>query len=91
MRLQGVAKADILKESLAETLYDFVRVKEFAPFSIVFANGQRYEIKTRDHISLGPVSRSDVEGLRTLILWDDEGKWRSIYLRAILKIERSHR
>jgi len=49
-----VAKADILKESLAETLYDFVRVKEFAPFSIVFANGQRYEIKTRDHIGHGP-------------------------------------
>jgi hypothetical protein len=75
---------------LLKTLYDFERAKEFAPFSIVFANGQRYEIKTRDHIGLGPVSRSDVEGLRTLILWDDEGKWRSVYLRAILKIERSH-
>jgi hypothetical protein len=63
-----------LKEPLPETLYDLVRTEQFVPFSIVFATGQRFEIKTRDHISLGPVNRSDVEGLKTLIVWDDEGK-----------------
>jgi hypothetical protein len=83
-------KAEILKESLARTLYDLVRTPQFVPFSILFASGQRLEIKTREHISLGPVSRADVEELKTLIVWDDAGRWRSLYLRAILKIERSH-
>jgi hypothetical protein len=78
-----------LKESLAKTLYDLVRAKESVPFSIVFANGQRFEIRTREHIGLGPLSRSDVEGLKTLIVWDDTGGWRSVYMRAILKMERS--
>jgi hypothetical protein len=76
-----------LKESVAKTLYDLVRAKRFVPFSIVFANGQHYEIKTRDHIGLGPVNRSEVDGLKTLIVWDDTGNWRSVYLRAIIKIE----
>jgi hypothetical protein len=79
-----------LKESLAKTLYDLVRAEQFVPFSILFATGQRLEIKTREHIGLGPVSRADVEELKSLIVWDDAGKWRSLYLRAILKIERSH-
>jgi hypothetical protein len=59
------------------------------PFWLLFASGQRLEIKTREHIGLGPLSRADVEELKTLILWDDAGKWRSVYMRAILKIERS--
>ena len=46
-----------------------MRGEKFVPFSILFANGQRFEIKTREHISLGPVSRSDVEELKALILW----------------------
>ena len=66
-----------------------MRAEQFVPFSILFATGQRFEIKTREHIGLGPVSRSDVEGLKTLIVWDDEGKWRTLYMQAILKIERS--
>jgi hypothetical protein len=82
-------KAEILEKSLAKTLYDLVRAPQFVPFSILFASGQRLEIKTREHISLGPVSRADVEELKSLIVWDDAGKWRSLYLRAILKIERS--
>jgi hypothetical protein len=77
-----------LKESLPKTLYDLVRAEQFVPFSIVFAAGQRFEIKTREHISLGPVTRSDVEELKTLIVWDDDGKWRAVYTRAILKIGR---
>ena len=66
-----------------------MRAEQFVPFSILFATGQRFEIKTREHIGLGPVSRSDVEGLKTLIVWDDEGKWRTLYMQAILKIEQS--
>src|SRR6516164_8965469 len=81
--------ASLMEESLPKTLYDLVRAEQFVPFSILFATGQRFEIKTREHISLGPLSRSDVEGLKTLIVWDDEGNWRGVYLRAILKIERS--
>jgi hypothetical protein len=76
------------KESLPKTLYDLVRAEQFVPFSIVFAAGQRFEIKTREHISLGPVTRSDVEELKTLIVWDDDGKWKAVYMRAILKIGR---
>ena len=78
-----------MKESLAATLYDLVRAEQFVPFSILLASGQPYEIKTREHIGLGPVSRSDVEGLKALIVWDDAGQWRSIYMLAILKIEHS--
>jgi hypothetical protein len=78
-----------LEESLAKTLYDLVRAPQFVPFSILFASGQRLEINTREHISLGPVSRADVEELKSLIVWDDAGKWRSLYMRAILKIEPS--
>jgi hypothetical protein len=61
-----------LKESLSKTLYDLVRAEQFVPFSMVFATGQRFEIKTRDHISLGPVNRSDVGGLKTLIVWNEK-------------------
>jgi len=43
-----------------------VRGEKFVPFRF-FANGQRFEIKTREHISLGPVSRSDVEELKALL------------------------
>jgi hypothetical protein len=78
-----------MKESLAKTLYDLVRAEQFVPFSIIFASGQRYEIKTREHISLGPVSRSDVEGQKAVIVWDDACQWRSVYMPAILKLERS--
>ena len=79
-----------LEESLAKTIYDLVRAPRFVPFSILFASGQRLEINTREHIGLGPVSRADVEELKTLIVWDDAGKWRSVYMQAILKIEQSH-
>ena len=44
-----------------------MRGEKFVPFSILFANGQRFEIKTREHISLGPVSRADVEELKALL------------------------
>jgi len=81
--------ASLMEESLAKTLYDLVRAEKFVPFSILFATGQRFEIKTREHISLGPVSRSDADRLNALIVWGDEGKWRIVYMRAILKIERS--
>jgi hypothetical protein len=80
-----------MEESLAETLYDLVRTEQFVPFSILFASGQRFKIKSRDHIGLGPVNRSDVEKLKTVIVWDDAGQWRSVYMAAILKIERSQR
>jgi hypothetical protein len=43
-----------MEESLAETLYDVVRAEQFVPFSILFASGQRFKIKSRDHIGLGP-------------------------------------
>ena len=52
-----------MEESLAKTLYDLVRAEKFVPFSILFATGQRFEIKTREHISLGPVGRSDADRL----------------------------
>ena len=84
-----IRNAKPMKESLAKTLYDLVRAEQFAPFSILFASGQRLEIKTREHIGLGPVSRSDVEGLKAVIVCDDVGKWRSVYMPAILKVERS--
>jgi hypothetical protein len=71
-----------MKESLAKTLYDLVRAEQFVPFSILFASGQRFEIKSREHIGLGPVSRSDVEGLNAVIVWDDVGKWRSVTSRS---------
>lgn len=45
-----------MKESLAKNLYDFVRTEQFVPFSILFASGQRFEINSREHISLGPVA-----------------------------------
>jgi hypothetical protein len=83
------AKPKLMRESLAANLYDLVRAEQFVPFSILFASGQRCEIKTREHIGLGPVSRSDVEGLKAVIVWDDAGQWRSVYMPAILKIERS--
>ncbi len=76
-------------ESLAETLYDLMRAEQFVPFCILFASGKRFEIKTREHIGIGPVNRSDIEGLKTVIVWDDSGHWHSVYMAAILKIERS--
>jgi hypothetical protein len=45
-------KAEKMKESLAEDIYDLVRAEPFVPFSIHFASGQRFEIKSRDHIGL---------------------------------------
>jgi hypothetical protein len=82
-------KAEILKESLAKILYDLVRAEQFVPFSILFASWQRFEIKTREHIGLGPVSRADVKERKAVIVWDDTGRWRSVYMPAILKVERS--
>ena len=78
-----------MEESLAETLYDLVRTEQFVPFSILFASGRRFKIKSRDHIGLGPVNRLEVEKLKMVIVWDDAGQWRSVYMAAILKIERS--
>jgi hypothetical protein len=83
------AKAKSVEEYLAKTLYDLVRAPQFVPFSILFASGQRFDIKTREHIGLGPVNRAEVEELKALILWDDAGKWRSVYMPAILKIEQA--
>jgi hypothetical protein len=51
-----------------------VRSEKLVHFSILFANGQRFAIKTRKHISLGPVSRADVEELKALIVWEDAGQ-----------------
>jgi hypothetical protein len=82
-------KVHVRKASLAETLYDLVRAEQFVPFSIHFANGQRLEINTREHIGLGPISRAEVDALKSLIVWDDLGHWRSVNMAAILKIERS--
>ena len=76
-----------MKESFATKLYDLVHAKRFVPFSILFASGKLFEIKTREHISLGPVSRSDVERLKAVIVWDDAGERRSVYVPAILKVE----
>ena len=78
-----------MEESLAETLYDLVRAEQFVPFSIIFASGQQFKIKSRGHIGLGPVNRSDVEKLKTVIVWHDADQWRSVCMAAILKIERS--
>ena len=78
-----------MQETLAKTLYYLVRAERFVPFWLLFASGQRFEIKTREHIGLGPVSRSDVEELKAVIVWDDTGRWRSVYMPAILKVERS--
>jgi len=36
-----------MEESLAETLYDLVRTEQFAPFSILFASGQRPPASSR--------------------------------------------
>jgi hypothetical protein len=76
-----------MKESLAANLYDLVHAEPFVPFSILFASGKLFEIKTREHISLGPVSRSGVERLKAVIVWDDAGEYRSVYMPAILRIE----
>lgn len=78
-----------MKESLSTTLYDLVRAEQFVPFSMLFASGQRFEIKTREHISIGPLNRAGIEGLKAVIVWDDAGQWRSVYMPAILKVERS--
>jgi hypothetical protein len=77
-----------LKESLATALYDLARAEPFVPFSILFASGQRYDIRTREHIGLGPGSRSEVEKLEAVVVWDDTGKFRSIYIPAVIKVER---
>jgi hypothetical protein len=45
------------------------RTEEFVPFSILFASGQRFEIKSRDRIGLGPVNRSDFEKQKSVIVW----------------------
>jgi hypothetical protein len=82
-------KLHVRKASLAETLYELVRAEQFVPFSIHFANGQRLEIKTREHIGLGPISRAEIDALKSIIVWDDLGRWRSVNMAAILKIERS--
>jgi hypothetical protein len=42
-----------MKESLATALYDLARAERFVPFHILFASGQRYDIKTREHIWFG--------------------------------------
>jgi hypothetical protein len=68
-------------------LYDLARAERFVPFLIFFAGGQRYEIKTREHIGIGPVSRSDFEKLKAVVVWDDRGEFRSLYLPAVLKVE----
>jgi hypothetical protein len=87
MESHRIRNAKPMKESLAKTRYDLMRAEQFVPFSILFASGQRFEIKSREHIGLGPVSRSDVEGLKAVIVWDDVGKWRSVYMPAILKVD----
>jgi len=47
---------------------------------------QRIASQLTHQSCLGPVNRSDVEGLKTLIVWDDEGKWRAVYMRQSLKL-----
>jgi hypothetical protein len=77
-----------MKESLAAALYDLARAEPFVPFRILYASGQRYDIKTREHICLGPLGRSEVEKLEAVVVWDDAGKFRSIYMPAVIKVER---
>ena len=77
-----------MKESLAGVIYDLVRAEDFAPFIIHFASGQRFEIKSRDHIGVGPVNRADFQRQKSVIVWDDTGQWRSLYIPAILNVER---
>jgi hypothetical protein len=78
-----------MKESLAGVIYDLARAEQFVPFSILFASGQRFEIKSRNHIGLGPVNRSDFEKQKSVIVWDSAGQWRSVYIPAILNVERA--
>ena len=54
-----------MKESLAKTLYDLVRAEQFVPFSILFASGQRSEIKSRDHgkPEIKVLSKSRIKGV----------------------------
>jgi hypothetical protein len=66
-----------------------VRAEPFVPFTIHFASGQLFEIRSRDHIGIGPVSRSDFEKQKAVIVWDDAGQWRSVYIPAILGVERT--
>ena len=75
------------KNSCNVALYDLARAERFVPFLIFFAGGQRYEIKTREHIGIGPVSRSDFEKLKAVVVWDDRGEFRCLYLPAVLKVE----
>ena len=42
-----------MKESIAGVIYDFGRAEPFAPFTIRFASGQRFEIKSRDYYRPG--------------------------------------
>ena len=58
-----------MKESLATKLYDLVHAERFIPFSILFAGGKLFEIKTREHI----------EGTREIrvILYAKEPSFRS--------------
>ena len=73
---------------LATILYDLARAAPFVPFQIFFGTGQRYDIKTKEHISLGPFGRSDVEKMKAVIVWDDTGQHRSLYMPAIVRVER---
>ena len=48
-----------------------------------------FQLKQPRVLHLGPVNRLEVEKLKMVIVWDDAGQWRSVYMAAILKIERS--
>ena len=83
-------KSEFLKETLAKTLYDLERaptVRSF--FDSLCPAGNGSESRPGSISVWGPVSRADVEELKTVILSDDAGQWRSAYMPAILKVERS--
>jgi hypothetical protein len=70
-------------------LYDLVGAELFLPFSIHFAGGQRFEINTREYIGLDPVSRTDVDASKSVIVRDQLRYRRSVNMAVILKVERS--
>jgi hypothetical protein len=81
------ALSAFMGSSLAQNLFDLVHAQPFIPFVIHFADGHRFEIKTRDHIGIGPLGRSEIDRLKAVIVWNDDGQWRSVYLPAVTKIE----
>src|SRR5260370_387052 len=84
-------KPEILKETLAKTpLYDLGAGRKIRPLFDSLC--QRATVRNQDQgayqpRSGQPVGRRRTQGADPL---GDAGQWRSVYMPAILKIERSH-